>query len=608
MKRQTIYQLLLVFLCLNVRCDFLKNEIREDAIDILQNIEIRPFRYHYPIRLVLDKDTTDATAYVGHEEGKNFDFTIFELRDKNDCIINLVGTQEFRIFNEAGGTDALMLGIHRDNCPTPSIDEVYKIGIKIEDNRDHSKKEFFPIYKYIRLDSEEQDYHVIELMPKTENGTSKFTSKFFFHEETTINNETFWTDEMNIRIPEGFFFDEENNRIEGDSKYDMNVVFIKNSAVEPIQSNPAFPLPFFAREFLDTNGMVYPEVVGEFIQTSYIGLDIFHNASKKRVTKIGSSNNPIKLTVETGHGLSDTLQVWRFFIENEQYKWQRILTNIQHDNNGKVIFEAPLSLGFAITSQPPIPACADDENIPYATIDITFQTPHNNLGLNQVFTAKLFDKNDNEMLIKPSMYGNTIYIYGVSRKKTRLKLYGLEIDGFTPSSAIPLKTIELDCGDYKQETIPSSSVPPMTSLFIDIGEAFCDTIAVPVAVDRNVEVWALPISQSATMPSTHSPNWIRLGFMQGGKLRTWRLKKGEEYWFKVSALEFSENNNKLQSVFHRPIKIETDGLDPIPNTMSGRLFCEDLGGGNDACRFVIDDSFSLQELYQTGWKYCDIFR
>ena len=98
----------------------------------------------------------------------------------------------------------------------------------------------------------------------------------------------------------------------------------------------------------------------------------------------------------------------------------------------------------------------------------------------------------------------------------------------------------------------------------------------------------------------NSSSWIGLGYMNSCEFTTFKLKHNAEYWFKVTAPEYEK-----QAILHRAVKIETDGIVPQQSTNSGRLICTEVNGDYN-CEFVIDDSFSIEDLFGNGYLYCDM--
>ena len=88
--------------------------------------------------------------------------------------------------------------------------------------------------------------------------------------------------------------------------------------------------------------------------------------------------------------------------------------------------------------------------------------------------------------------------------------------------------------------------------------------------------------------------------MSSGEFTTPQLKHNAEYWFKVSAPEYNQ-----EEVLHRALTIETDGIVPMPSTNSGRIICTEVGGDYN-CDFLIDDSFSIEDLFGNGYNYCSM--
>lgn len=588
MKTQSYFYCLFILTCSFLGC----KKIETDITKIAGELNISLNRYHNEIQLAFIKEINNGKiTYLDVNDIPFFEITLFEIGKQNNCLTNIIGTKEYKLIDAGNGTAVLSFGIHEDFCPKQGPDHKYKIGVKIEDIR--ASKQFLTAYKYILL-AGETDIYEMQLEPANSTGVSKLEEQGIVQQTGGQSNNTysFFSNEVTLQLSSAYLLSTEGKKITGDQLFNATVTYIKDSPTDFIQNNTAFPVPALAQQFLDSIGEPTPPIA-EFIKTDYVGLEITQKNTNLRGVQLDNGGQ-VRITVNTNNGNLDTFQIWRFYEEDNAFKWQQIAGTLI-STAGTIQFDSPLALGWAICSSPPLPSCTDP-TAPYAVLDLTLNANLNGLSINDLFVAKLFDAATNiEMTnITPQINGNNITIYDVAEKETILRLYRKKIGGNT--STIPSGEFNIPgCGYVGAESL---NLPPTTKLHIDIHQAFCDEASV-VNIEIKPSIYVIAAT-NLSQPSLSSPSWYRLGTMQGGQLTTTLLEHNESYWFKVAEPQYNR-----AKVFHRPIKIINNNIKPIPATNSGRLICTQAGN-NYNCQFVINNDYSVEELYETGASYCEL--
>lgn len=587
-----------------------KDEILSQFTNISNNILIKPYRYHSPYRLAIyTKDiNNDDLKLVTAEESSNFQIKIIPLGKNNgeNCIVNAVGGNQFKITSD-GVEDHVVFGIS-DDYPNFDKDEStrFPIAIIVEDIR--TNRIYLTGYKYQYL-GEENDLGAIILLQGSDlNSTEKYQKKQIIFNDipqpSPPEPSSYFNGEIEIQFPiakvideQGAFFPSNTN----DNSYIAQVTYLNtdtNEIGKSIHHLSPFPIPSIANEFL-AEDLSTIRRIAEFVNTDYIGLNIIHKSTRKKVTKIDQDKT---LTITTNVD-GTTLNIWRFFEESPgQFKWQEIKNIIQPDSTGQVTFETPLSIGWAISSSPPLAACSNDENVPYATVSTYLTTVLNNVKLSDLYRVELIKDDGSLSAAVGSVYlgKETVSVYHQSDMATILNIYKkriLEADELVYSISIP----GCDPG-LISEVIQTGEV---TRVQVDINDAYCD--GQTITIEKTAEIYTIPKDSlpDSGLPDVNNIKWTLTGQLKAGQITTHILKHGQSYWIKVHAPSYKGG---MSRVFGRPITIITDGISPNNNNNNGRLICTKKGTGQNQgyeCIFRIDDSVPIQDLYLSGSDYCD---
>lgn len=616
MKTRNKFTYLILILLSSIlwnRCQFIANEIKTDLTDVTSSFDYDANRVHKPLKSDLDSDNSIITA----GNNTSFEVNIFSLdSNRPNCIVNSIGTKEFKIIEIKPGTYGLRYGVNQDD-PEPSDGNLYPIGIVIEDKH----KEYLNAYKFRYADDIEGRINLVEAIPYNNNSpniNSNLDSAVFSEKGSAISSvrtRSFFGKKVIISIPKGEMKTCNNDNITLGKEEKRNVeawvtLVSEEANKSSITNNSTFPIPVIASQFkARANGTVIDYArVGTFNDATYIGLDILGEMTKEKGSILeGNEDDLIEVKIKLDYLINDSREVWRFYqnCDTKEYIWEKIESEVVSVTDGGISinylrFFTDLSLGWVIcTNTAPYCDVLSPENSEfplYAKIKLN----HNNTDIataENIYTGKLFDANDN--LIPASIIFNKdiISIYGVPDISTKLKIYRKKLNGVEL-----IDIIDLMCGSTGTE--PPQALPfiAITRLYVDVRYAYCSASSFPFTHERSLEVFAC---NSTTCPDEFNTCWAEIDYLKDGILETYLLEKGKSYCFMVAA---SQYKNKTQQL-HRSIVLEDEGIKPTKTPVpayasdtTGILICTETGGNYD-CSFTLDNTIAVDSLYKSN--YCN---
>lgn len=608
--RNNILTLILLSAVLWLQCDFITKEIENDLGDVVENINYDGFRIHQPLKSDLDNNNSIITT----ANNASLRFDIFSLDPNNpDCIVNPAGLTDFKIVEVGPENYAVEYGVHQD-YPTPSSENLYPIGIIIED----TTKQYLNAYRFryadditgrINLETAIRGSNLDIKVLSEKGGQANLSRELIYFEDSSVM----------ITFPSGLMKNCNSDGLSTSAKrtFDTWVTRISAETNSSITRNSAFPLPVLASSFKSNlNGLSIDTdtIIAEFTDATYIGLDVLHNGGKTKTkanlfkkSDDGDALIEVKVILNNDITSSESRQVWRFYQDcsTKEYIWERIPSEIDALTNS-ISFKSALSIGWVICTNIE-QYCGDispSNPLPlYAKVTLN----HNNNVLGEdLYTAELFDDATGDLIISNMLFSsNTISIYGLTGISTKLKIYRKTLNG-----KVLITETDLNCGD--RAILDFSDLPdlPVTKLNVDVLYASCSNSdsnnSIP-RLERSLKIFAHETPLANNCPSASDTSWKELGFLKKGLFETSLLEHGKSYCFMVYATYYGGT----RKVFHRPIEIINEGLkptrDPLPTNTSpetGKLLCEEIpiNSGNYNCSFIIDNTAPVDLLYLSN--YC----